>query len=53
VGYLQGNRVGMLVNNSSKIGKVCTVDSLISLGVNIIKVFGPEHGFRADVGAGV
>jgi len=53
VGYLKGKRVGMVVNNSSKIGDSSTVDSLIALGVTIVKVFGPEHGFRGDVGAGV
>jgi uncharacterized protein YbbC (DUF1343 family) len=28
------------------------VDSLRTLGVNIVKVFGPEHGFRGNVSAG-
>ena len=28
------------------------VDSLQKLGVNIVKVFGPEHGFRGNVSAG-
>jgi Uncharacterized protein conserved in bacteria len=29
------------------------VDSLQSLGINIVKVFGPEHGFRGNASAGV
>ncbi|WP_207422395.1 exo-beta-N-acetylmuramidase NamZ family protein [Desertivirga brevis] len=51
--YLDGKRVGMVVNQTSIIGKKHSVDSLKALGVNIVKVFGPEHGFRGDVGAGV
>lgn len=51
--YLKGKRIGMVINPTSKIGDKSSVDSLISLGVNIVKVFGPEHGFRGNVGAGV
>lgn len=51
--YLKGKRIGMVVNNTSIIGEKPSVDSLVSLGVNVVKVFGPEHGFRGDVGAGV
>ncbi|HCU45842.1 MAG TPA: DUF1343 domain-containing protein [Sphingobacterium sp.] len=50
---LKGKRIGMVVNPTSRIGDQSSVDSLIALGVNIVKVFGPEHGFRGDVGAGV
>jgi uncharacterized protein YbbC (DUF1343 family) len=28
------------------------VDTLISSGINVIKIFGPEHGFRGDADAG-
>lgn len=51
--HLQDKRVGMVVNPTSRIGDKSLVDSLLSLDVNIVKVFGPEHGFRGDVGAGV
>lgn len=53
VSYLKGKRVGMVVNLTSIIGNKTSVDSLLSLGVNIVKVFGPEHGFRGDASAGV
>ncbi len=53
VPYLKGKRIGMVVNNTSIIGSKASVDSLHALGLNIVKVFGPEHGFRGDVGAGV
>ncbi|WP_026236484.1 exo-beta-N-acetylmuramidase NamZ family protein [Pontibacter roseus] len=51
--YLKGKRVGMVVNPTSIIGKSLSVDSLHSLGVNIVRVFGPEHGFRGNASAGV
>ena len=50
--YLQGKRVGMVVNPTSIIGKKTTVDSLQALGINIVKIFGPEHGFRGNASAG-
>ncbi len=52
VGYLQGKRVAVMANPTSVIGKQHLVDSLLTLGVNIVKVFGPEHGFRGNVSAG-
>ncbi|WP_424287444.1 exo-beta-N-acetylmuramidase NamZ family protein [Daejeonella sp.] len=53
VSYLKGKRVAMLANPTSIIGKTHLVDSLKSLGINIVKVFGPEHGFRGNASAGV
>ena len=42
-----------MANPTSIIGKTHLVDSLKKLGVNIVKVFGPEHGFRGNASAGV
>ncbi|RZL07155.1 MAG: DUF1343 domain-containing protein, partial [Pedobacter sp.] len=53
VPYLKGKRVGMVVNPTSMIGNQTSVDSLLKLGVNIVKIFGPEHGFRGNASAGV
>lgn len=50
--YLKGKRVGMLVNQTSIIGSILSVDSLRSLGVDITVIFGPEHGFRANASNG-
>ncbi len=50
---LKGKRVGMVVNPTSIIGKTTTVDSLLKLGVKIVKIFGPEHGFRGNASAGI
>lgn len=49
---LKGKRVAMMANPTTIIGKTHLVDSLQKLGVNIVKVFGPEHGFRGNAGAG-
>lgn len=51
--YLSGKRVAIMANPTSIIGKTHLVDSLLSRGVNIVKVFGPEHGFRGNASAGV
>ncbi|MDR7127729.1 uncharacterized protein YbbC (DUF1343 family) [Algoriphagus sp. 4150] len=49
---LEGKRVAVLANQTSVIGKTHLVDSLQKLGINLVKVFGPEHGFRGDASAG-
>ncbi|ANE52987.1 exo-beta-N-acetylmuramidase NamZ domain-containing protein [Flavisolibacter tropicus] len=51
--YLKGKRIGIVGNKTSIIGRTHLVDSLRSLGVNIVKAFGPEHGFRGNASAGV
>ncbi|WP_375437248.1 exo-beta-N-acetylmuramidase NamZ domain-containing protein [uncultured Hymenobacter sp.] len=52
VPYLKGKRVGILGNQTSIIGKRHLVDSLKVLQINIVKVFGPEHGFRGNASNG-
>jgi uncharacterized protein YbbC (DUF1343 family) len=49
---LKGKRVAIVANQTSVIGKTLVVDSLKSLGVNLVKIFGPEHGFRGTASAG-
>ncbi len=49
---IKGKRVAILANQTSIVGKNHLVDTLQSLGVNIVKVFGPEHGFRGNASAG-
>lgn len=53
ISFLKGKRVGILANPTTIIGKKHLVDSLLSRGINIVKVFGPEHGFRGKASAGV
>ena len=50
--FLKGKKVGFVGNHNSVIkspkGYRHMVDSLVKLGINIVKVFGPEHGFRGN-----
>ena len=50
---IKGKRIAILGNQTSIIGNRHLVDTLQALGVNIVKVFGPEHGFRGNASAGV
>ena len=57
---LKGKRIGIVANPTSVIfhntknqeGYTHLVDSLLSLDINIKKVFSPEHGFRGNADAG-
>ena len=43
---LSGKKVGVLANQTSILGNRNLVDTLISMGVDVKKIFSPEHGFR-------
>lgn len=49
---LTGKRVGLMVNHTALIGKRHLADTLKARGVNLVKIFGPEHGFRGTADAG-
>jgi len=54
---LNGKRVGIVANQTSVIFKnnntyTHLVDSLVSLNIDVKKVFSPEHGFRGNADAG-
>lgn len=49
---LRGRRVAIVANQSSLVRKTHLVDTLLSLGIQIQKVFAPEHGFRGTADAG-
>src|SRR6478609_2216131 len=49
---LKDKRVALVVNHTSLIGKTHLADTLKSRGVNIVKIFGPEHGFRGNAADG-
>jgi uncharacterized protein YbbC (DUF1343 family) len=49
---LKGKRVAVFANNTATIGSTHLVDSLLKLGVHIVKAFGPEHGFRGNMDDG-
>lgn len=53
INKLEDKNVGVIANQTSIINGTHLIDTLISKGVNVIKIFTPEHGFRgtADEGA--
>ncbi len=50
--FLEGKRVGLVVNHTSMVGEEHLLDFLLSKGVNVMRVFAPEHGFRGKADAG-
>jgi len=50
--FLKGKNVAIFANPTSMVGKVHLVDTLLKRGIKIIKIFGPEHGFRGKADAG-
>ncbi|MGL5913675.1 MAG: exo-beta-N-acetylmuramidase NamZ family protein, partial [Bacteroidales bacterium] len=49
---LKNKRIGLVANHTSLLNNVHLLDTLRSIGVNIIRVFAPEHGFRGNADAG-
>ena len=52
---LKNKRVALVANQTSMVGDVHLADTLLSRGVQLVKVYAPEHGFRgkADAGASI
>jgi uncharacterized protein YbbC (DUF1343 family) len=50
---LRGKRVAVVANPTSQIEGTSLVDSLLHAGIQVVKVFGPEHGFRGNASNGV
>jgi len=49
---LEGKNVSIVANQASVIGALHLADMLIKEGVNVVKAFCPEHGFRGTADAG-
>lgn len=49
---LHNQKVGVVANHTATVNGVPLVDFLIKSGVQVVKVFGPEHGFQGKAGAG-
>lgn len=49
---LEGKRIAVVGNQSSMVGEIHLVDTLLGAGLNVRKVFSPEHGFRGTADAG-
>lgn len=50
--FLKAKRVAIVANQTSLVNDVHLTDTLLNLGINVVKVFAPEHGFRGDADAG-
>lgn len=51
-GLLKDQDVAVVGNHTSLVEGKHLVDTLLSSGINVVKVFCPEHGFRGDADAG-
>jgi uncharacterized protein YbbC (DUF1343 family) len=49
---LKGKTVGVFANPTSMVKGTHLVDTLLKSGINVVAIFGPEHGFRGDADAG-
>ncbi len=49
---LFAKRVAVVANPTSQIAGIPLVDSLLHAGIRVVKVFGPEHGFRGNASNG-
>ena len=49
---LKGKKVAVFANATSMVKNTHLVDTLLKSGINVVKIFGPEHGFRGDADAG-
>jgi uncharacterized protein YbbC (DUF1343 family) len=45
---LRGKRVGLVVNQTSMVGRTHLADTLKASGITIRAIFAPEHGFRGQ-----
>jgi len=50
--FLEGKRVGFVVNQTSRVGDQHLIDTLFHRGVMVTCIFAPEHGFRGEADAG-
>ena len=49
---LKGKNVALFANQTSTVGNSLLVDTLLNRGIKIVRIFGPEHGFRGTADAG-
>jgi uncharacterized protein YbbC (DUF1343 family) len=49
---LLAKRIAVVANPTSQIAGIPLVDSLLHSGIHVVKVFGPEHGFRGNASNG-
>ncbi|MGD2035357.1 MAG: DUF1343 domain-containing protein [Bacteroidales bacterium] len=52
IDLLTGKKVGIVANHTSMIRDEHLIDTLLKRGVNVVKIFSPEHGFKGTAEAG-
>lgn len=52
IAKLEGKNVGLVVNQTSQVEGVHLVDFLLNDGIQVKKIFAPEHGFRGNADPG-
>ncbi len=52
VPLLKGKSVALFANQTSLVYNTHLADTLMKRGIKIVKIFGPEHGFRGEADAG-
>ena len=50
--FLKGKRIAVCANQTSMVGEVHLIDTLIATEIDVVKIFSPEHGFGGDAEAG-
>ena len=49
---IKNKSVGLLVNHTSMVANNHLIDTLLSQGINVTKIFTPEHGFKGNIERG-
>jgi len=49
---MEGKRVGLVVNHSSLVQGTHLIDTLLARGVQVVRLFSPEHGLQGKADAG-
>ncbi|MEO8823900.1 MAG: DUF1343 domain-containing protein, partial [Ginsengibacter sp.] len=52
VPLLKGKNVALFANPTSMVGNTHLIDILLKKGIKVVRIFGPEHGFRGKADAG-
>ena len=50
--HIRQKSVALLVNHTALVGNTHLADTLLKRGINVKKIFGPEHGFRGNAADG-
>lgn len=49
---LKGKNVAVVANQTSRVKNTSLVDTLVKLGIKVVKIFAPEHGYYGSEDAG-